>query len=90
MVRSFRSPVLSNLTILDKEQMKKVAVGLILAAVSAGVYAQGAEVAGTTNVTAGDSAAGSGEALGAGALLKTNAALITAGAVAAGSKTETT
>ena len=75
--------------------MKKLAPGLFLAAVSAGVYAQGAEVAGTTNVIAGDSAAGAGAALGAGALLTTNAALITArvlsaGAVAAGSKSERT
>jgi hypothetical protein len=78
-----------------KEQMKKLAVGLILAPISAGVYAQGAEVAGTTNVIAGDSTAGAGEALGAGALQTTNTALITAGvvsagAVAAGSKTEST
>ena len=75
--------------------MKKLAPALFLAAVSAGVYAQGAEVAGTTNVIAGDSAARAGAALGAGALLTTNVALITAwvlsaGAVAAGSKTETT
>ncbi len=71
--------------------MKKLAVGLIVAAVSAGVYAQGAEVAGTTNVTAG----GSGEALGAGALQTAITALMTAGAVsagavAAGSMTEST
>jgi len=75
--------------------MKKLALGLILAALSAGVFAQGAEVAGTTNVVAGGSAAGAGEALGAGALISTNAALITAGvlsagAVAAGSKATTT
>ncbi|MGH8036039.1 MAG: hypothetical protein ACREO9_12495, partial [Lysobacterales bacterium] len=75
--------------------MKKLAVGLIVAAVSAGVYAQGAEVAGTTNVTAGGSAACSGEALGAGVLQTTITALMTAGvvsagAVAAGSMTEST
>lgn len=75
--------------------MKKLALGLIFAALSSGVFAQGAEVAGTTNVVAGGSAAGAGQALGAGTLLTTNAVLVTAGvvsagAVAAGSKTETT
>lgn len=67
--------------------MKKLALGLVLAALSAGFYAQGAEevgVAGTTNVVAGGSAAGAGEAVGAGALISTNAALIAAGVVAAG------
>lgn len=75
--------------------MKKLALGLILAALSSTVLVEGAEVAGTSNVVAGGSAAGAGQPLGAGALISTNAALITAGvlsavAVAAGSKTETT
>jgi hypothetical protein len=78
--------------------MKKLALGLTIAALFAGSYAQGAEevgVAGTTNVVAGGSAAGAGDALGAGALVSTNAVLITAGvlaagAVAAGSKAEST
>jgi hypothetical protein len=70
-------------------KMKKLALGLILAALSPGVFAQGAETA------AGGSAAGAGTAAGAGVVITTNAAfvaagLLTAGAVAAGSKTETT
>lgn len=50
--------------------MKKLALGLILAALSSGVFAQGAEVAGTTN--------------GAGGAISANAALIAAGVVTAG------
>jgi hypothetical protein len=78
-----------------RQKMKKLALGLILAALSSGVFGQGAEVAGTTNVAAGGSAAGAGSATGAGGVISTNAALITAvvltaGAVAAGSKTEST
>jgi hypothetical protein len=75
--------------------MKKLTPGLILAALCVAFYAQGAEVAGTTNAVAGGSAAGAGEPLGVSALISTNAVLITAGvlsagAIAAGSKTETT
>ncbi len=66
--------------------MKKLALGLILAAFSTGVFAQ-AE-------TAGGAAIGAGGAAG-GAVITTNAALIAAGiavagATAAGSKTEST
>ena len=70
--------------------------GLVLAVFLTGAIAQGAEpVGGTTNVVAGGSAAGAGEAFGVGALISTNAALIAAGVlsagpVAAGSKTQTT
>jgi hypothetical protein len=75
--------------------MKKLALGLILAALSSGALVQGAEVAGTTNAVAGGTATGAGEAVGAGALISTNAVLVTAGVlvaatVAAGSKTQTT
>jgi hypothetical protein len=72
---------------LDKrrrEQMKKLSLVLVLAALSAGFYAQGAEDAGTTNAVAGGSATGSGEAVGGESLMTTNAALITAGVVTAG------
>ena len=76
--------------------MKKLALGLIFAALSAGAFAQNTEsVGGTSNVVAGGSAAGAGETAGAGALLTANTVIITAGAlvagaVVAGSKTETT
>jgi hypothetical protein len=72
--------------IQGRKQMKKLALGLILAAFSTGVFAQ-AE-------TAGAAATGAGGAAGA-AVVTTNAALIAAGvavagAAAAGSKTEST
>jgi len=51
--------------------MKKLALGLILAVRSAGVYTQGADVAGTTNVVAGGSAAGAGGAVAAGSKTET-------------------
>lgn len=57
--------------------MKKLALGLILAALSSGVFAQGAEVAGATNVAVG------GRAAGAGGGIPASAALITAGVVTA-------
>jgi hypothetical protein len=86
---------ISNTVDAGETKMKKLALGLILAALSSGVFAQGAEVAGTTNVVAGGSAAGAGEALGAGTVVTTNAVLVTAGVVvagvvSAGTKTETT
>ena len=63
--------------------MKKLALGLRLAALSSGALVQAADVVGTTNVVVGGAAPGAGGALGAAEGITAGTALTTAGVVGA-------